>query len=54
MREDGGISLPQIGQTLNRDHTTVLHGVDRIAQQIETDETLRHDVTAIREALYRV
>ena len=53
LREDGQLSLPQIGQTLNRDHTTALHGVERIANQIETDETLRREVTAIRERLYR-
>ena len=53
MREDGQMSLPQIGQTLKRDHTTALHGIERIAAQFETDETLRREITAIRERLYR-
>ncbi|MCW5851968.1 MAG: chromosomal replication initiator protein DnaA [Anaerolineae bacterium] len=53
MREDGQMSLPQIGQTLKRDHTTALHGIERIAAQFETDEALRREITAIRERLYR-
>ena len=53
MREDGQMSLPQIGQTLNRDHTTVLHGVDRITEQIDKNEALRRDVLSIRDGLFR-
>ena len=53
LREDGQLSLPQIGQTLNRDHTTVLHGVERVATQIETDEALRREVITLRDSLYR-
>ena len=52
LRLDQG-RLPQIGQALNRDHTTALHGIERIATQFETDETLRREITAIRERLYR-
>ncbi|MFN8499251.1 MAG: chromosomal replication initiator protein DnaA [Anaerolineae bacterium] len=53
MREDGRASLPQIGLKLRRDHTTVLHGIERIAQQEETNEALRKDIIAIRERLFR-
>lgn len=53
MREDGRLSLPQIGQVLNRDHTTVLHGVEKMTEQIDRDEALRRDVLSIREGLFR-
>lgn len=53
MRDDGQMSLPQIGQALNRDHTTVLHGIDRITSQLETNEVMRRELNAIREELYQ-
>jgi chromosomal replication initiator protein len=53
-REETNTSLPKIGQALGgRDHTTVLYGSDKIANQIETDDVLRRDLIAIREKLYR-
>jgi len=53
MREDAKASLPQIGEILGgRDHTTVLHGCEKMASQIEEDDSLRRDVNAIREQLY--
>ncbi|NIV36598.1 MAG: chromosomal replication initiator protein DnaA, partial [Anaerolineae bacterium] len=42
IREETDASLPQIGQILGgRDHTTILHGCEKIGSQIETDERLR-------------
>ncbi|MGB3905558.1 MAG: chromosomal replication initiator protein DnaA [Anaerolineae bacterium] len=52
-REETKTSLVQVGAALgNRDHTTVLHGHDKIARQIEEDEQLRRDVLAIKGLLY--
>jgi chromosomal replication initiator protein len=52
IREETAISLPKIGNTLGgRDHSTILYGCDKIRDQLETDETLRRDVMAIRERL---
>ncbi len=52
IREETGASLLQIGELLGgRDHTTVLHGCEKIGAQIETDEQLRRDWLAIKEAL---
>lgn len=52
-REETGASLPEIGQALGgRDHTTVMYGVEKIAQEIEQDDSLRRDILAIRERLY--
>jgi chromosomal replication initiator protein len=52
MREETESSLMEIGDELGRDHTTVLHGCDKIATELNTDARLRADVLAIRERLY--
>lgn len=53
IREETNTSLPKIGQALGgRDHTTVIHGHDRISDLIERDDGLRRQVHAIREHLY--
>ncbi|MGC8874638.1 MAG: chromosomal replication initiator protein DnaA [Chloroflexia bacterium] len=53
MREETGISFAEIGQQLGgRDHTTVLYGCERIAQEIEVDASLRREVLSLREALH--
>jgi chromosomal replication initiator protein len=53
MREETNASLLEIGQELGgRDHTTVMHGIDKIEQQLQTDTALRAQMMAIREALY--
>jgi hypothetical protein len=49
VREETPASLPVIGDAFGeRDHTTVLHAVRKIAAQLETDEQLRHEVEVIR------
>jgi chromosomal replication initiator protein len=54
IREEIGISLPQIGQLLGgRDHTTILHGCEKIGSQIETDKQLRRAWLDIKEELSR-
>jgi chromosomal replication initiator protein len=53
LREDVSLSLPQIGETLGgRDHTTIMHGCEKIADLIERDDRLRRQVIHIRERLY--
>jgi len=52
MREETGTSLPKIGELLGgRDHTTVMHGCQKVASQLESDEQLRRDWLAIKETL---
>jgi chromosomal replication initiator protein len=52
-REETCASLPQIGLALgNRDHTTVLHGYEKIATLMEEDPQLRREIATIREQLY--
>ena len=53
MREEGGVSLPQIGDLIGgRDHTTVIYACDKVSDLMETDDRLRRQVLQIREQLY--
>jgi chromosomal replication initiator protein len=53
MREEGGVSLPQIGNLVGgRDHTTVIYACDKVTDLMETDDRLRRQVLQIREQLY--
>jgi chromosomal replication initiator protein len=52
MREETGLSLSEIGARLGgRDHSTVLHGHEKVAAQLPHDPTLRRDVAALRQQL---
>ncbi len=52
-REELQLTLPQIGESLGgRDHTTVIYGVEKITQSLDSDDTIRREVLAIRERLY--
>jgi chromosomal replication initiator protein len=51
-REETGASLPQIGEALGgRNHSTVLHGYQKIADSVAADELLRKELSAIRQQL---
>jgi chromosomal replication initiator protein len=53
VREETPSSLPVIGQAFGgRDHTTALHSIDKIANELKEEERLRYEVQAIRERLY--
>jgi chromosomal replication initiator protein len=53
LREDGNISLPQIGDSMGgRDHTTVMHACNKVSDLIETDSKLRRKVIEVRERLF--
>ena len=49
LREDAHLSTPDIGRLLNRDHTTVLHGLKQVASDIARDGPSRAAVIGIRE-----
>ncbi len=45
-------SLPEIGRSFGgRDHTTVMHGIRKIEELIETDEELANNVELLKRAL---
>ena len=53
LREENGLSLIHIGELLGgRDHSTVRHGVEKIAQDIDRDEGVRRELVALREKIY--
>jgi len=52
-REETPSSLPASGKAFGgRDHTTALHSIEKIANELKEDERLRFEVQAIREHLY--
>ncbi len=54
-REETDASLPQIGEALGgRNHSTVLHGYQKIAGEIALDESLRQELNRIRQQLYHM
>ena len=53
IREDADASLPAIGAALGgRDHTTVMHGCEKIGHLLEQDAKLRRSIMQIRDRLY--
>ena len=53
MREETEAPLLRIGAALGgRDHSTVLHGCEKIEREMEGSDDFRREVSAIRELLY--
>ncbi|QQR52840.1 chromosomal replication initiator protein DnaA [bacterium] len=52
MRTDLDLSFPKIAAAVGgRDHTTAMHSVQKLEKLVDNDDTLRSDITAIREQL---
>ncbi|MCL4835664.1 MAG: chromosomal replication initiator protein DnaA [Caldilineaceae bacterium] len=53
LREENELSLPTIGDQLGgRDHSTIRYGVEKVTNDLETDETTRRHVVTLREKVY--
>jgi chromosomal replication initiator protein len=53
MRQETEASLLEIGQALGgRDHSTVLHGCEKISREVNENTALRKEVLAIRQQLF--
>ncbi len=53
IREELEFSFPKIGKALGgKDHTTVMHGVEKITKELGHDDGLQRDVALIKERLY--
>jgi chromosomal replication initiator protein len=53
MREETDRSLADIGEALGgRDHTTVLHGIDKMVAEIDRNADRRQEILTVREMLY--
>ncbi|MEM8799781.1 MAG: chromosomal replication initiator protein DnaA [Pseudomonadota bacterium] len=45
-------SLPEIGRKFgNRDHTTIMHGIKKITERLETDSALEQDIRTLKREL---
>lgn len=52
MREETDASLLQIGAALGgRDHTTIIHGCEKVRSEISRDERVRREVAAVLDSL---
>lgn len=53
LREEMGLPLMTVGDILGgRDHTTIMHGVEKMKQKFSSDSNLRHEIMLIKERLY--
>ncbi|MBK6770487.1 MAG: chromosomal replication initiator protein DnaA [Ardenticatenales bacterium] len=53
MREEADASFPAIGAALGgRDHTTAMHGAEKITRMVEVDAQLQRDLVQLRQRLY--
>jgi chromosomal replication initiator protein len=53
IREEAGSSLVEIGAALGgRDHSTVVHGIEKVENHLGMDQKLRSEVMDLRERLY--
>lgn len=53
IREMTELSLPQIGEVFGRSHTTVLHGCNKVAEELDHDPSLRDALSRLHAALKR-
>jgi chromosomal replication initiator protein len=53
MREELHLSYPKIAKEVGRkDHTTIMHGVEKIEKEIDSNERLRQEINLIKERIY--
>jgi len=53
LRHEMNLSYPKISRELNKkDHTTIIHGVNKIEKEIAVNNDLKKELTMIKEKLY--
>jgi chromosomal replication initiator protein len=53
IREELHLSYPKIAVEIGKkDHTTVMHGVEKVEREIDSNEQLRQEINLIRERLF--
>lgn len=53
LRHEMNMSFPRIGRELSKkDHTTVMHGVEKIEKEIGSNDELKKELVLIKEKLY--
>ena len=51
IREMTSHSLPEIGQYFGRDHSTVMHAINKVSENIKKDEEMAAQVSRLRQHL---
>ena len=51
LRIEMKLSLEEVGRVLDRDHTTIMHGVDKISHLASNNEALRDDLMRIKQLI---
>jgi chromosomal replication initiator protein len=53
LRDSLGIQLAKVGEIMGgRDHTTVMHAVEKMEDEVEKNADIRRKVMAVKQALY--
>lgn len=52
MKEELGLSTVEIGRELSKDHTTIMHGIKVVKENLKTDFNLREQITDLRQKIY--
>lgn len=47
------MSYPYIGEKLGRDHTTAIHAVEKISQEVNRNSALSQKIMSIKESIYK-
>lgn len=53
LRDILDLSYPYIGEKMGRDHTTAIHAVEKISQEINKNSSLNQKINLIKESLYK-
>ena len=51
LRIDLGLPLEEVGRIVGRDHTTVMHAVNKITHMVSSDVNIREDIRGIKNML---
>lgn len=52
MNEELGLSTTKIGDELSKDHTTIMHGIKKVKTSLQSDFSLREQISELRSKLY--
>ena len=52
LRHELSFSFPKIGRELSKDHTTIMHGVEKVERELPKNSLLQHEITALKDQLY--
>lgn len=52
LRHELSFSFPKIGRELAKDHTTIMHGVEKVERELPKNSLLQHELTALKDQLY--